>query len=40
MKAKIYHSARCSKPRATLALFTERGMDIEMSDDELVALLQ
>lgn len=30
MKAKIYHNPRCSKSRATLALLTERRVDLEV----------
>jgi arsenate reductase (glutaredoxin) len=30
MKARIYHNPRCSKSRATLALLTERGVDLEV----------
>jgi arsenate reductase len=32
MKTKIYHNPRCSKSRATLALLTERGVDLEVVD--------
>jgi len=32
MKARIYHNPRCSKSRATLALLTERGVDLEIID--------
>ena len=30
MKAVIYHNPRCSKSRATLALLTERGIDLQV----------
>ena len=30
MKAVIYHNPRCSKSRATLALLTERGIDVDI----------
>ncbi len=30
MKATIYHNPRCSKSRATLALLTERGVDVDV----------
>lgn len=32
MKAKIYHNPRCSKSRATLALLTERAVELEVVD--------
>jgi arsenate reductase len=32
MKARIYHNPRCSKSRETLALLTERGIEIEVVD--------
>jgi arsenate reductase (glutaredoxin) len=32
MKARIYHNPRCSKSRATLALLTEHGADVEIVD--------
>jgi arsenate reductase len=32
MKAKIYHNPRCSKSRATLALLTERGVELDVID--------
>jgi arsenate reductase len=48
MKATIYHNPRCSKSRATLALLTERGMDVDViryletppSPDELARVLK
>lgn len=30
MKARIYHNPRCGKSRATLALLTGRGVDLEI----------
>jgi len=30
VKAKIYHTPRCSKSRATLALLNERGLDVDI----------
>ena len=30
MKAKIYHNPRCTKSRATLALLTERGVELDV----------
>jgi arsenate reductase len=32
MKARIYHNPRCSKSRATLALLTERGVELDVVD--------
>jgi arsenate reductase len=32
MKAKIYHNPRCSKSRATLALLTDRAVDLDIVD--------
>lgn len=32
MQARIYHNARCSKSRATLALLRDRGFAVEIVD--------
>lgn len=32
MKATIYHNPRCNKSRETLALLTERGIEVEIVD--------
>ena len=32
MKARIYHNPRCSKSRATLALLTERAVELTVVD--------
>ena len=32
MKARIYHNPRCSKSRATLALLTQRAVDLAVID--------